>query len=80
MEQTTQHFTLRSVSAKVLQLLCLGQLLTNESYMDMKSSLPLLAEFEPARGNPNGFLVHRLNHVGHNNMKKIVFLINFKIM
>ena len=41
--------------AKVLQLLCLGWLLTNESYMDMKSSLP-------ARGNPNGFLVHRLNH------------------
>ena len=23
---------------------------------------PLLAGFEPARGNPNGFLVHRLNH------------------
>ena len=25
-------------------------------------NLALLAGFEPARGDPNGFLVHRLNH------------------
>ena len=37
--------------------------------MDMKSSLPLLAGFEPARGNPNGFLVHRLNHSAKNGAK-----------
>ena len=27
-----------------------------------KNTVPLSAGFEPARGDPNGFLVHRLNH------------------
>lgn len=28
-----------------------------------------MAGFEPARGNPSGFLVHRLNHFGQNGAK-----------
>ena len=31
--------------------------------------LPLSAGFEPARGDPNGFLVHRLNHSAKNGAK-----------
>lgn len=31
-------------------------------YYEMKAKITLSAGFEPAREDPNGFLVHRLNH------------------
>ena len=55
-------YTCYSVSARKFIAMKFNEQLINNRIYSHQNKSSLSAGFEPARGDPNGFLVHRLNH------------------